>query len=444
MHSYTKEDVLRLIQEEDVEFIRLQFTDYRGNLKNIAITSRQLQEVLSDGAKFDASIVDRFPNPEGVERFLEPDFGTFEIFPWRPQQGKVARLLCDTYLEDGTPSDGNPRRVLKNVLERARKMGYEFYVSPDLEFFLFETDEQAAPTTTTYEQAGFFDVGPLDCGENARRDIVMSLEDMGININASHHEAAPAQHEIDLSRTGALETADNLQTAKLAVRTIAKRHGLHGTFMPKPKFGVNGSGLHLHLYVEKDGKDLFYSETDINHLSREAYYFIGGLTQHLRSASAFTNPLVNSYKRLVDGYEAPVYVAWSAVNRNQMIRVSAKAKPGENRIELRNPDGAANPYLMLAAIIAAGLDGIESQIEAPHPIDDPIQEMTPDERMLLGIEKLPETLIEAVEALEKDKFYRGVFGDTIMSRYISIKRGEWDEYRIQVSDWELKEYLNRY
>ncbi|MCR4897210.1 MAG: type I glutamate--ammonia ligase [Lachnospiraceae bacterium] len=444
MNHYTKEEVLQLIEEQDVEFIRLQFTDYRGNLKNIAITSRQLQEVLENGAKFDAAIVDRFPNIEGLERYLEPDFNTFEIFPWRPQQGKVARLLCDTLLEDGTPSDGNPRLALKKVVERAAKMGYRIYINPDLEFFLFDTDEQAGPTTSTGERAGYFDVGPLDCGENARRDIVMSLEAMGINVNSSHHEAAPAQHEIDLSRTEALEAADNIQTARLAVRTLAKRHGLHGTFMPKPLFGENGSGLHLHIYLEKDGRDLFYNPEDDYRLSPEAYGFIAGLTEHLQGACAFTNPLVNSYKRLVDGFDAPVYIAWSAVNRNQMIRVSMGAKEGESRLELRSPDGASNPYLMLAAVLSAGLDGIEKNLQAPHPIDDNIREMTPDERMLLGIRKLPETLIEAVEALEKDPLFREVMGNTIISRYLTIKHQEWDEYRIQVSEWELKEYLNRY
>ncbi|MBO4883456.1 MAG: type I glutamate--ammonia ligase [Lachnospiraceae bacterium] len=444
MNNYTKDDVLRLLEDEDVEFIKLQFTDLHGTLKNIAVTAGKIASVLENGCRFDLSATDGIPRITDSERILVPDYSTFEILPWRPQQGKVARLLCDICKPDGTPSESSPRYILKKVAEKAASKGYEFEVGPECEFFLFETDENGNPTVVTHEQAGYFDVGPLDEGENARRDIVMNLEDMGFEIDASHHESAPAQHEIDLSYEDAMTAADSIQTFKLAVRAIAKRHGLHATFMPKPKNGVNGSGMHINMSLEKDGKNIFSDSSDKYGLSKEAYMFIGGLMEHLRGMSVFTNPLVNSYKRLLPEFEAPVYIAWSGRNRNQMIRIARAVNAEKIRIELRSPDAASNPYLALALCLAAGLDGIEKKIMPADAIDENIAAMSQEERDKAGIKKLPENLSEAIKAAEEDPFIREVLGDAAFDRYISLKKKEWNDYNTFVSEWELSEYLNRY
>ena len=444
MKNYTKEDVLRLLEEEDVEFIRLQFTDLHGTLKNIAVTAGKIASILENGCNFDASATDGVPRLIDSERLLVPDFSTFDILPWRPQQGKVARLMCDVLMPDGTPAKLCSRHILKKNLEKAEKMGYTVEVGPECEFFLFETDENGNPTVVTHEQAGYFDVGPLDEGENARRDIVMNLEDMGFEINASHHEVAPAQHEIDLSYGEALETADNIQTFKLAVRTMAKRHGLHATFMPKPKNNVNGSGMHINISITKDGKNIFGDADDKYGISQEAYWFIGGLMKHLEGMSVITNPLVNSYKRLNPSFDAPVYIAWSARNRKQMIRIPAVMKGGSARIELRNPDSAANPYLTLALVVAAGLDGIENKIMPPAAIDDNIGLLSQKEREDLGVKRLPGTLKEAIEAAKADHFIADTLGEEAFEQYIAMKEKEWNDYNTFVSEWELSEYLNRY
>ncbi|MBQ3899168.1 MAG: type I glutamate--ammonia ligase [Lachnospiraceae bacterium] len=444
MKGYTKEDVLRLLEEEDVEFIRLQFTDLHGTLKNIAVTAGRIASILENGCHFDASAADGFPRAIDSERLLIPDFSTFEILPWRPQQGKVARLLCDVYMPEGTPSSLCSRQILKKNLEKAEGMGYKIEVGPECEFFLFETDENGNPTVVTHEQAGYFDVGPLDEGENARRDIVMNLEDMGFEINASHHEVAPAQHEIDLSHGEALSTADNIQTFKLAVRTMAKRHGLHATFMPKPKNDVNGSGMHINISILKDGVNIFSDESDKNCLSKEAYYFLGGLMKHLKGMSVITNPLVNSYKRLNSGFDAPVYIAWSARNRKQMVRIPALLNGNNARIELRSTDSAANPYLALALVIAAGLDGIEKKITAPEAIDVNIASLSEEERNKLSVDRLPGTLKEAIDAAKADPFIAETLGREAFDQYIMMKEKEWNDYNTFVSEWELSEYLNRY
>lgn len=440
MKNYSKLDVLRLVEDEDVEFIRLQFTDVLGNLKNIAITASQLERALNNKCTFDGSSIEGFVGIEESDMFLYPDLSTLEIFPWRPQQGKVARMLCDIYRPNGMPFEGDPRYVLKRAVQKAADLGYTFDVGPECEFFLFNTDENTLPTTNTHEQAGYFDVGPLDYGENARRDMVLTLEDMGFVIEASHHESAPAQHEIDLSYEEVLAAADDIVTFKLAVKTIARRHGLHATFMPKPKYGVNGSGMHINMSLNRGGVNIFHNRKDPNGLSQEAYYFIGGLMKHIKGMAAITNPLVNSYKRLVPGYEAPVYVAWSATNRGQLIRIPASGG-GNTRIELRSPDPSANPYLTLAVCLMAGLDGIANKIEPPRSVDCNIFKMTESERQELKIDKLPGTLIEAVEELEKDEFIKGVLGEHVAEKYIAAKRDEWNRYRYQVSDWELQEYL---
>ena len=443
MRDYTRDDIIRLVEEEDVEFIRLQFTDMFGNLKNIAITANQLEKALDNRCMFDGSAIDGFVGIEESDMYLHPDFSTLEIFPWRPQQGKVARMICDVYRPDGQPFEGDPRLILKKAIREAAEMGYTFEVGPECEFFLFNTDENAMPTTDTHEQAGYFDIGPLDGGENARRDIVMTLEDMGLIIEASHHEMAPAQHEIDFRYDEALATADNIMTFKLAVRTIAKRHGLHATFMPKPKYGVNGSGMHINMSLRKDGKNIFEDKKDPNGLSKEAYYFIGGIMKHVKGMAAITNPLVNSYKRLVPGYAAPVYIAWSATNRSPLIRIPAEGGAG-TRIELRSPDSAANPYLTLAVCLQAGLDGIKNKIEPPKSVDCNIYTMSDEEREALKIENLPGTLIEAVEEMKKDSFILDVLGDHIAGKYIEAKENEWQKYRAHVSEWEIQEYLYRY
>ena len=444
MKNYTKEDIVRLVEDEDVEFIRLQFTDLFGNLKNIAITASQLDRALNNKCMFDGSAIEGFAKIEESDMYLYPDLSTLEIFPWRPQQGKVARMICDVHLPNGKPFEGDPRYVLKRAIKEAEDLGYTFEVGPECEFFLFNTDENAMPTTKTHEQAGYFDIGPLDLGENARRDMVMTLEDMGFIIEASHHEMAPAQHEIDFRYDEALQTADNVMTFKLAVRTIAKRHGLHATFMPKPKYGVNGSGMHINMSLHKDGKNIFEDKEDELGLSKEAYYFIGGIMKHIKGMAAITNPLVNSYKRLVPGFEAPVYIAWSSTNRSPLIRIPSVTSGEGTRIELRSPDSAANPYLTLAVCLRAGLDGIVNKIEPPQRVMGNIFAMTDEERTALKIEQLPETLLEAVEEMEKDSFICEVLGKHIAEQYIAAKKEEWHQYRSQVSEWELQEYLYRY
>ena len=444
MSRYTKDDIFRMVEEEDVEFIRLQFTDIFGTLKNIAITSSQLEKALDNRCMFDGSSVEGFVRIEESDMYLYPDYDTFEIFPWRPQQGKVARLICDVYTPDGKPFEGDPRWILKKTIKEANEMGYRFDVGPECEFFLFHTDDNGLPTTLSHEKAGYFDLGPNDLGENIRRDMVLTLEDMGFEIEASHHEVAPAQHEIDFKYDEVLKTADNIQTFKMTVKTIAKRHGLYATFMPKPKFGISGSGMHINMSLAtEEGKNIFADENGKIGLSDDAYHFIAGIMKHARGMSAITNPLVNSYKRLVPGYEAPVYIAWSAKNRSPLIRIPASRGNG-TRVELRNPDPTANPYLVLALCLAAGLDGIKNKIEVPDSVDCNIYEMTPGERRAAGIENMPADLKEAVDCLVADEFLCSVLGEHITTKYVEAKMKEWENYTTRVSQWEIDEYLYKY
>ena len=444
MSRYTKDDIFRMVEDEDVEFIRLQFTDIFGTLKNIAITSSQLEKALDNKCMFDGSSVEGFVRIEESDMYLYPDYDTFEIFPWRPQQGKVARLICDVYTPDGKPFEGDPRWILKKTIKEANEMGYRFDVGPECEFFLFHTDDNGLPTTLSHEKAGYFDLGPNDLGENIRRDMVLTLEDMGFEIEASHHEVAPAQHEIDFKYDEALKTADNIQTFKMTVKTIAKRHGLYATFMPKPKFGISGSGMHINMSLAtEEGKNIFADENGKIGLSDDAYHFIAGIMKHARGMSAITNPLVNSYKRLVPGYEAPVYIAWSAKNRSPLIRIPASRGNG-TRFELRNPDPTANPYLVLALCLAAGLDGIKNKIEVPESVDCNIYEMTPGERRAAGIENMPADLKEAVDCLVADEFLCSVLGEHITTKYVEAKMKEWENYTTRVSQWEIDEYLYKY
>ena len=443
MNNYTREDILRMVEEEDVGFIRLQFTDMYGTLKNVAITSSQLEKALDNECMFDGSAIEGFARMEDSDMYLRPDLNTFEIFPWRPQQGKVARLLCDVQKADGSMFESDPRYVLKKGIAEAKEMGYTFDVGPECEFFLFHTDEDGLPTTFSHEKASYFDLGPLDLGENARRDIVLTLEDMGFEVEESHHEFAPAQHEVDFKYDDALTTADNIMTFKMAAKTIAKRHGLHATFMPKPIYGTAGSGMHINMSLFKDGKNVFFDPDGDRQLSKDAYHFIAGLLTHVKGMTAITNPLVNSYKRLVPGYEAPCYSAWSASNRSALIRIPA-ARGQSTRVELRNPDPSCNPYLALAVCLAAGLDGMERKLTPPEEITENIFEMNADERAACGIEDLPDSLEHALDALEADPLMAEVLGPHIYTQYIAGKEKEWEEYCTRVSSWEIAKYMVLY
>lgn len=442
MSKYTKKDILELVEEEDVEFIRLQFTDLFGNMKNLAITSGHLKKALDNQVMFDGSSIEGFVRVDESDLYLYPDYGTFTMFPWRPQHGKVARLICDVYRPDGTCYEGDPRYLLKKVVSEAAEEGYTFHVGPECEFFLYHLDDNGLPTDITHEQAGYFDMGPLDFGENARRDMVMTLEEMGFEIEASHHENAPAQHEIDFRYDEALATADNIMTFKLAVKTIAKRHGLHGTFMPKPKSDVDGSGMHINMSLSKDGANLFQDSRDPNGLSQDAYYFLGGIFRHIKAMTLILNPLVNSYKRLVPGYEAPTCIAWSAKNRTPLVRIPA-TRGEDTRIELRSPDPSCNPYLALALCLAAGLDGMRRRIEPPQSLDMDMNLLSEEEQKSHGIENLPRNLKEAVEEFEKDPLMREVLGEEVCRKYAQAKRREWEAYNAQISAWELQNYLLR-
>jgi len=442
--KYTREDILRIVKEQDVKFIRLQFTDIFGILKNVAIPARQLEKALDNKCMFDGSSIEGFVRIEESDMYLRPDLDTFVIFPRRPQIGKVARLICDVYNPDGTPFQGDPRYVLKKVLKKTRDMGYDtFNVGPECEFFLFLTDSDGNPTIKTQDNAGYFDLGPVDLGEDARRDIVIALEEMGFEIEASHHECAPGQHEIDFKYADALTTADSILTFKLVVKSIAKKHGLHASFMPKPIYGISGSGMHTNISLFRENQNIFYDEKDPLNLSQEAYWFIGGLMKHARSLAALTNPIVNSYKRLVPGYEAPVYIAWSARNRSPLIRIPS-AKGMSTRIELRCPDPSCNPYLALAGILAAGLDGIENKIQPPPPKDVNIYSLTKEEKINQCVDSLPADLGEAIEEMKKSELLREVLGEHIFEKYIEAKTEEWEDYVKQVTPWELKHYLTKY
>ena len=445
MSKYSKEDIMRMVEEEDVEFIRLQFTDIFGMLKNVAITASQLEKALDNRCMFDGSAIEGFVRIDESDMYLYPDLDTFEVFPWRPQQGKVARFICDVYNPDGTPFSGDPRYVLKRAVKRAQDMGYVLNVGPECEFFLFHTDEEGRPTTSTHEMAGYFDVSPIDLAENVRRDIVLNLEEMGFQVEASHHEIAPAQHEIDFQYTDALRAADNIMTFKMAAKTIAKRHGLHATFMPKPREGMNGSGMHINMSLsDKEGRNLFADDQDALRLSRDAYYFMAGILKHMKAMTILTNPLVNSYKRLIPGFDAPIYIAWSPTsNRRSLIRIPSPR--GEStRIELRCPDSAMNPYLALAACLSAGLDGIEKKTGLPACVEGNMFTMEPEELRERNVERIPETLGDAIEAYSGDVFMKEVLGEHIYTKYLEAKEQEWRDFRAQVTDWEVSQYLYKY
>lgn len=441
--GYTREDIERIVKEQDVRFIRLQFTDIFGTMKNISITSRQLSHALDNKCMFDGSSIEGFVRVEESDMYLHPDLNTFCILPWIKEEGKVARLICDVYDTKGNPFMGDPRCVLKRALAEAAGMGYTVNVGPEAEFFLFKTDENGNPTAIRNDRAGYFDLGPVDTDENVRREMCSYLEEMGFEIEASHHENADSQHEIDFKYGEALSTADNIITFKLLVKTIAHKNGLHATFMPKPIFGICGSGMHINISLSKNGKNTFCDPSDPLGLSKEAYSFIAGVLEHSRGMSAVTNPLVNSYKRLVSGYEAPIYIAWSAKNRSPLVRVPSASGEG-TRVEIRNPDPAANPYLAFAAILAAGLDGIKRGLTPPPAVDSNIFEMSRKELKEHKILSLPKNLSEAVDDFENDPLMLETIGDHIAPKYIEAKRREWHEYTSTVHEWEVNRYLIKY
>ena len=435
-----KEYVLKMARENDVKFIRLWFTDILGFLKNFAITVEELEGALEEGMGFDGSSIEGFARIDESDMVALPDPDTFRLLPWRSKEHpSVARMFCDILKPGGEPFDGDPRFVLKRNLKRASDLGYTYYVGPELEFFYFR-DSQG---TEFLDQGGYFDLTPRDAATDWRKDTVLTLEEMGIGVEYSHHETAPSQHEIDIRYTDALTMADSVMTYRLVVKEVALKYGVYATFMPKPVLGVNGSGMHTHQSLFKGDKNTFFDPKDPYHLSKEAKCFVAGLLKHAPEITAVTNQWVNSYKRLVPGYEAPVYLSWARRNRSDLIRIP-EYRPGREkstRIELRSPDPACNPYLAFSVMLAAGLEGIEKGYEIPEPIEENVYEMSEEERKKRGIDTLPASLQEAILLTEKSELVRKALGDHVFNAFIENKKIEWDQYRIQVTEYELKRYL---
>ncbi len=439
----TKAQIKKQCKSEGVRFMRLQFTDIHGANKNVEIPSSQFDKALAGEIMFDGSSIEGFTRIEESDMLLVPDLHTFRVFPWDEGQGKVARLVCDVKMPDGSDFDGDPRTCLKRVTAQAKKMGYTLMVGPEVEFFLFQLDPDGAPTTTTHDVGAYFDLAPIDQGEECRRDIVLSLESMGFEVEAAHHEVAHGQHEIDFKYAEAVTTADNVATFRFLVRHIARDHGLHATFMPKPLFGQNGNGMHCHQSLFKGSKNSFYDPKKKWQLSTVALQYIAGILRHARGFVAITNPIVNSYKRLVPGYEAPTNVAWSERNRSPMVRIPQKRGTG-TRCEVRIPDPSCNPYLAFAVMLAAGLDGIKHRMDPGEPVNKNIFEMSQREKRRLKIEELPSTLREALDNMEKDKVIMDALGDHLAQSYLAGKRQHWNEFLATVHPWELEQYLGVY
>ena len=443
--TYTKDDIRRVVKDENVQFLRLMFTDLYGTVKNVEIPVSQLDKLLDNKIMFDGSSIDGFVRIEESDMWLYPDLSTWIIFPWDSEHGKIAGVVCQVYNADRTPFLGDPRNNLIRVLKEMKKLGFtDFNIGTEPEFFLFKKDPQTGePTKKLNDQGSYFDLAPVDLGENCLREIVLELERLGFDVEASHHEVAPGQHEVDFKYSDALHAADNIQLFKLVVKTVAGKNGLYATFMPKPLASINGSGMHTNMSLFNENGNTFYDASSKSGLSEDALHFLGGLLAHARNFTAITNPIVNSYKRLVPGFEAPVYVAWSGHNRSPLVRVPI-ARGESTRLELRSVDPTANPYLAIAAILAAGLDGLSNKIEPPKPVDRNIYIMTEEEREDNNIVDLPSTLHNALKALKEDDVILGALGEHLAASFFEGKRIEWDAYRQDVSEWERKQYLEQY
>lgn len=441
----TKAEIVKLADKEKVRFLRLQFTDIFGVIKNVEVPRSQLGKALDGEILFDGSSIEGFARIEESDMLLVPDLDTFRVFPWgrEPDGGKVARLICDIYHPNGKSFAGCPRQTLKRVTARAAKLGYTMMAGPEAEFFLFHKDEAGNVLTKTHDAGGYFDLTPIDLGESVRREIVEVLQVMGFEVEAAHHEVAPGQHEIDFKYAEAIATADNIVTFRFIVRKVATMRGMHATFMPKPLHGINGSGMHCHQSLFKDSKNIFFDPKGPWQLSKIALAYIGGLLAHARGMVAVTNPLINSYKRLVPGYEAPTNVAWSERNRSPLARVPDRRGTG-TRVELRMPDPSCNPYLALAVMLAAGLDGIQHKLDPGPPVNKNIYEMSKRERARHRITDLPADLNDAINVMEKDALVQETLGDHIFNHYITAKRAEWHEYIASVHPWEHRRYLSLY
>jgi glutamine synthetase len=440
----TLEKIIEIIKEKSVELLHLQFVDIEGILKHITVTVEQLEDVVEGKIMFDGSSIKGFSPINKSDLYLQPDLATFAVLPWTVENGySEARFLCSVKNPDGTDYAGDTRNVLKKTVERAAEKGYTISVGPELEFFLFKTDENGYATQELGDRAGYFEPSPHDTGERVRLEIYRALKAMGFTIEASHHEVAEGQHEINFKYSDVLTAADLATTYKWVVKTVAKKFGLHATFMPKPVFGINGSGMHVNMSFFKDGENAFFDPSDELQLSEKAYQFIAGVLENVKSFTAVTNPLVNSYKRLVPGYEAPCYIAWSASNRSALIRIPAK-KGLATRVELRCPDPSANPYLTFAVIASAGMDGMEQGLQAPAAINDDIFHMSDEERAFRGIDNLPGSLAEALKELEAGEIASKTLGEHVYNEYISMKKAEWDSYRTAVHTWEIQNYHTKF
>ncbi|WP_429970547.1 type I glutamate--ammonia ligase [Fructilactobacillus sp. Tb1] len=441
--KYTAEDIKKMVKDEDVRFLRLMFTDLLGTVKNVEVPISQLDQLLAGKLMFDGSSIDGFVRIEESDMYLVPDLDTWMVFPWGDEHGKVARITCAVYTADHEKFEGDPRNNLMRVLEEMKELGFsDFNIGPEPEFFLFELDENGRPTQKLNDKGSYFDLAPMDLAANVRRDMVLELEKMNFKVEASHHEVAPGQHEIDFEYDNAVAAADHIQTFKMVVKTVARRYGLYATFMPKPLNGVNGSGMHMNMSLfDKDGNNAFFDKDGEGQLSQTAYYFLGGLLKHAKALTAVCNPTVNSYKRLVPGFEAPVYIAWSGANRSPMVRVPIARGKG-TRLELRSVDPSANPYLAIAAILKAGLDGIKNKIEPEEPVDRNIYSMDGQELKLDHIEKLPTSLHNALVDYAKDPLMEDALGAHIYQNFLDAKNMEWSAYSQNVSQWERDRYLD--
>ncbi len=442
--SVMAKSILAKCEEHNVHFLRLQFTDIDGIIKNVEVPESQFEKALDGRVMFDGSSIEGFTRIEESDMVLVPDLETFAVFPWVTEHGRVGRLVCDVVNPDGSPFSGCPRTLLKRQVERAKKMGYRVMAGPEAEFFLFQLDASGNPVTETHDKGSYFDLSPVDRGEEARRDVALVLESMGYEVEAAHHEVAPGQHEIDFKYADAVKTADNIVTFRFVVKKVALSHGLHATFMPKPLSDVNGSGMHMNMSLfNNSGNNAFDDPEGEDGLSSCARGFIAGLLQHARAFVAVTNPLVNSYKRLVPGHEAPINVAWSEKNRSPLIRVPAR-KGVEARCEVRVPDPSCNPYLALTVLLAAGLDGIENKMDCGSPVNENIFNMSKREKSRRKIAHLPSSLFDALNYLEKDNVIQGALGNHIYRHFMFNKRREWDEYIKVIHHWEIERYLERY